>query len=66
MSVGLLIACIILMTVAFASPVKVDSSSMVAGYEVSTDGLFTASLETGAFINAGHIEEVGWRMYPLV
>jgi hypothetical protein len=37
MSVGLVIASILLMSVAFASPVPVDSPSMVASYEVSVD-----------------------------
>jgi hypothetical protein len=33
---------------------------------VYTDGLFTANLEAGAFINASHTKEVGWRTYSLV
>jgi hypothetical protein len=102
MSVGLVIASILLMSVAFANPVPVDNPSTVASYEVSvdkdsniaafnvadlsthvaytakqlpdkpkstvvyTDGLFTANLEAGAFINASHTTEVGWRRYSLV
>ena len=33
---------------------------------VYTDGLFTANLKAGAFINASHTKEVGWRRYQLV
>jgi hypothetical protein len=37
MSVGLVLASILSMSLAFASPVPVDTPSMVASYEVSVD-----------------------------